>query len=189
MRKIIHWVHTSVDGFVSGPGGAFDWASLGPELADYSEALLERADTLLYGRVVWEMMAAHWPEADKRSSDEHSRKFAPAWRSMPKIVFSNTLEKDEWADRIIGGDIAAAVREIKAQPGRDLLLTGGSGLAASLTEHGLIDEYHIAVHPVVLGGGTPLFARGIARIPLRLVATRGCDGVRAVQHYERADQS
>ena len=185
MRKIIYWVHTSIDGFVDGPNGAFDWAVMGPELSDYSDSLDRRVDTLLFGRPVWEMMVGFWPEAESMSDDPHIARFAPFWRSTPKIVFSRTFAGDEWTHRVIHDDLAAEVGALKAEPGADLLLTGGSALAAALTEHGLIDEYHIAVHPVVLGGGRRLFAEPKERLSLRPVQSRLLDGRIVVTTYER----
>ena len=153
MRRIIYWVHTSVDGFVEGPNGEFDWPQLGPELDQYGRDLHERVDTLLYGRRVFEMMADYWPTAGSASDDPHDQWFAPVWHSTPKIVYSRSLRSTEWADQIIGGDLTVGVERLKSAPGADLLLNGGAELAAVLSDLGLIDEYHIVVHPVVLGGG------------------------------------
>ncbi|GAA2851368.1 riboflavin biosynthesis protein RibD [Actinoplanes cyaneus] len=184
MRKIIYWVHTSVDGFVNGPDGEFDWPVMGPELSAYSEGLDRTVDTLLFGRPVWEMMVGFWPRAESISDDPHTRAFAPFWRATPKIVFSRTYEGDDWTARIIRDDLRAEVTALKEQPGGDLLLTGGAGLAGALTEHGLIDEYHIAVHPVVLGGGKRLFAEPKQRLSLRATGSRLLDGQIVVTSYE-----
>jgi dihydrofolate reductase len=183
MRKIIYWVHTSVDGFVNGPNGEFDWAVMGPELSAYSDGLNRRVDTLLYGRPVWEMMVGFWPTVEPTVPDAHLATFAPFWRATPKIVFSHDYPGDDWADRVIRGDLRAEVTALKQQPGEDLLLTGGAGLAAALTELGLIDEYHIAVHPVVLGGGRPVFAEPKHRLRLRTGESRLLDGRIVVTDY------
>lgn len=185
MRKIIYWVHASIDGFIDGPNGEFDWPVFGPEMAAYSDRLNQRVDTLLYGRRVWQMMAGFWPTAESLFDDSHTATFAPFWRATPKIVFSRTYAGDEWVSRVIGESLAGEVADLKQRPGRDLLLTGGSGLASTLTELGLIDEYHIAVHPVVLGGGRPLFADPKERIDLRLVESTALDGSVVVSHYAR----
>jgi len=187
VRKIIHFVHESLDGFIEGPNGEFDWPTLGPELSAYSLDLNDRSDTFLYGRVTWEMMAGFWPNAESMSQDEHDLQFAPVWRETPKIVFSRTLKEAGWNTRVIGGDIAEKVTELKRQPGKDMLLMGGSNLPASLTGLGLIDEYHIVVHPVVLGGGKPVFREAKERINLRLVASRAFDGRTVLLRYERAE--
>jgi dihydrofolate reductase len=183
MRKIVYWVHASVDGFIDGPNGEFDWPRMGPELSAYSEALDQRVDTLLFGRPVWEMMVGFWPNAESISDDPHTAAFAPFWRATPKIVFSRSYAGDEWTSRVIGTDLAKEVAELKAEPGADLLLTGGSALAGALAELGLIDEFHIAVHPVVLGGGRPLFAHPEHRNNLRHVETTVLDGQVVVSQY------
>ncbi|NUO56480.1 MAG: dihydrofolate reductase [Hamadaea sp.] len=181
MRKVIYWVHTSIDGFVDGPNGEFDWPVMGPELSAYSDGLDKRVDTLLFGRVVWGMMSSFWPTAEQLSDDPHVARFAPFWRATPKIVLSRTYAGDDWTSAVVE---AAAVAELKQQDGRDLLLTGGIGAAAALTAHGLIDEYHIAVHPVVLGGGRPLFAHPADRLNLQLVDSVVADGRVVINHYE-----
>jgi dihydrofolate reductase len=186
MSKIIYWVHTSVDGFIDGPNGEFDWPVMGPELSAYSESLDEGVDTLLFGRPVWEMMVGFWPDAESISDDPHTAKFAPFWRATPKIVFSRTYQGDVWTSRVISANLAEEVAALKARRAGDMLLTGGAGLAAALTELGLIDEYHIAVHPVVLGGGRRLFAEPEHRKNLRLVDSRALDGKVVVNHYTLA---
>jgi len=187
MRKVIYWVHSSVDGFIDGPDGEFDWPVMGPELSAYSESLDQRVDTLLFGRPVWQMMVGFWPNAEAITQDPHTLAFAPFWRATPKIVFSRSYAGDEWTERVIRGDLDTEVGALKAQPGKDLLLTGGSGLAAALTERGLIDEYHIAVHPVVLGGGRKLFAEPGQRLNLRAGESRLLDGQVVVTSYHRAN--
>jgi dihydrofolate reductase len=186
MRKIIYWVHSSIDGFIDGPNGEFDWPVMGPELSAYSEGLDETVDTLLFGRPVWEMMVGFWPNAESMTDDPHVASFAPFWRATPKIVFSRSYAGDDWTSQVVSGDLAAEVGKLKAAPGGDLLLTGGSALAGKLAELGLIDEFHIAVHPVVLGGGRPLFAHPDQRRNLRLVNTTALDGRVVVSQYEQA---
>jgi dihydrofolate reductase len=187
MRKIIQWVVASVDGYIDGPNGEFDWAPLGPQIGEYSDRLHERADTFLFGRGVWEMMASYWPQAESMSDSEHDLKFAPIWRETPKVVFSRTLEKADWNTRVINDNLSEEVAALKRQPGKDMLLTGGSSLPGALTALGLIDEYHIAVHPVALGGGKPLFRESEQRVNLRLIDARTVDSGVVILHYQPAD--
>lgn len=184
MVKIIYWVHASVDGFIDGPNGEFDWPTMGPELSAYSEDLDKRVGTLLFGRPVWQMMVGFWPTAESVSDDPHVASFAPFWRATPKIVVSHTYPGDEWASRVIGANLAEEVAALKARSSGDVLLTGGAALAATLTRLGLVDEYHIAVHPVVLGGGRRLFASPEHRHHLRLVDSQVLDGRIVVTHYQ-----
>lgn len=190
MRKIIQWVVASADGYIDGPNGEFDWAATpGSQQTEYSDQLNERADTFLYGRGVWEMMAAYWPNAESISGDEHDMEFAKVWLETPKIVFSRTLEKADWNTRVISDNLAEEVAALKQQPGKDMIITGGSGLPASLTALGLIDEYHIAVHPLVLGGGKPVFRESEQRVNLRLVDSRTVDSKVVIMHYQPAQDA
>ncbi|HCT75864.1 MAG TPA: deaminase [Micromonosporaceae bacterium] len=186
MRKLIYWVHESLDGHIDGPNGEFDWPVMGPELSAYAIGMNDRVDTFLYGRVVWEMMSAFWPHAESMSDHEHDLKFAPIWRETPKIVFSRTLEKADWNARVISDNIAEEVAALKQQPGKDLLLNGGSKLAGALTEFGLIDEYQIFVHPVVLGGGKRLFLQSKERLNMQLIESRTFDSRTVLLRYQRA---
>lgn len=185
MRKILYIVNVSLDGRIEGPNGEFDWAAMGPELSDYSFSLHEHIDTFLYGRKAWDLMSGYWPNAETLSTDPHDLRFAPVWHDTAKIVVSTTLKKADWNTRVIGANLAEEITALKRLPGKGLLLTGGSGLAASLTELGLIDEYHLVVHPVVLGGGKPVFPTGAPGVGLRLIETRGLDGRTVLMRYER----
>lgn len=185
MRKILHFVHTSLDGFIEGPNGEFDWPEMGPELSSYGKELNERSDVFLYGRVVWDMMSFFWPQAESMSDHPHDLEFAPLWRKMPKVVVSRTLKSADWNTTVLGSieELAA----LKQQEGRDILLMGGSELATSLTAAGLIDEYHVVVHPVLLGGGKRLFPEGQDRHPLQLLESRVLDSRAVVLRHTRAD--
>lgn len=176
MREIVYTVHTSLDGCVEGPNGEFDWAAMGPELSGFSQELSARCGEFAYGRKVWDMMAAYWPTAESTSDHPHDIAFAPVWRKTPKVVFSRTLEKADWNTRVVGGDLAEVVRSLKAEPGGDVILMGGGELAAELTARGLIDEYLVFVHPVVLGGTKRPFAAGTPRLGLELLESRTFDG-------------
>jgi dihydrofolate reductase len=172
MRKIMYYVHQSLDGFIEGPNGEFDWAQLGPELGAYSMGLTERADLFLYGRTVWEMMSSYWPNAEAMNPDQHAIEFAPVWRRTPKVVLSTTLQSADWNTRIVrtADDLAA----IKTEPGKDVLLTGSASVASALASRGLLDEYHVVVHPVVLGGGKPAYQSAEGKT-FKLTETRSFD--------------
>jgi dihydrofolate reductase len=184
MRKVIYWVHTSVDGFISGPNGEFDWPELTPELSAYSDAMTDRVGIFLYGRVVWDLMSSYWPTADQVSDHPHDIRFAPIWRETPKVVFSRTLTEAGWHTRVTS-DVEPTVRAMKAEQGKDLLLTGGAGVAAELARLDLIDEYQIVVHPVALGGGKRVLPVG-ERLNLRLAETRAFDNRSVLLSYVRA---
>lgn len=184
MRKVIYWVHTSVDGFISGPNGEFDWPELTPELSDYSDEMTDRVGIFLYGRVVWELMSSYWPTADQVSDHPHSLKFAPIWRETPKVVFSRTITEAGWHARVTA-DVEGTVRALRAEEGKDMMVTGGAELAAVLASLDLIDEYQVVVHPVVLGGGKRVFPVR-ERVNLRLAETRAFDNRAVLLSYRRA---
>ena len=128
--------------------------------------------TFLYGRRMYELMAAYWPTADTDPSATPAMlEFARIWKDTPKIVFSRTLERVEWNSRLVRDDAAAEVARLKAQPGFDMDV-GGPTIASTLMRSGLIDEYRLFVQPVILGAGTPFFPSLDDRIGLTLVETR-----------------
>ena len=177
--SIRYFVHQSLDGHIEGPNAEFDWPVMGPELSRFSRALNDTADAFLYGRKVWEMMSGFWPHAEDMSDDPHDVAFAPIWREKAKVVVSSTLGEADWNTTVVAdpADLPSL--------GGDLILFGGTSLAGSLTELGLIDEYLIFVRPVVLGGGKPLFAERDTRIGFALAQTRTFDGNVVLLHYRK----
>lgn len=144
MRKLILQVAITLDALIEGPNGEYDWC-----LTDQDYGMTEfmkRIDAIFYGRKSYEMMLA-MPQG------EGANPFA----AIKGYVFSNTLAKSYPDTVLVSGDIKAKVIEIKNQPGKDIWLWGGASLTTSLLNAGLIDEMHLAVHPIVLGAGKPLF--------------------------------
>ena len=188
MRKVILWMQRSVDGYIEGPNRAFDWPIVREELHKYLNDQARALDTFLYGRRVYELMASFWPTADRNpSSTEQTVEFSRIWKPMPKIVFSRTLEHAEWNTRVVRENVGEEIARLKGQPGKDMALFGGADIAATFMRLGLIDEYRLFVHPVVLGGGTPLFGELDNRINLRLVEARTFAPGVVLLRYQRAD--
>jgi dihydrofolate reductase len=172
MRKVIYSMLVSLDGAIETPSRSLDWHLIDEEIHQFVNDQQREIDTYLYGRRLYELMAEYWPTADANPAAlAYEVEFARIWRDMPKIVFSKTLERVAWNSRLVRDDIAAEVARLKAQPGKDISV-GGAALAASLMRLGLIDEYQLFVHPIVLGGGTPFFPALDNPITLRLVETR-----------------
>ena len=171
MRKVIYSMGVSLDGFIAGPGGEIDWSAPDEELHRFHNEQTRELGAHFIGRGLYEEME-YWETADKNpSASEIVVEFARIWQSLPKIVFSKTLDEVEGNARLAGRGIAEEVAELKQQPGKDLAV-GGAGLASSFTKLGLIDEYRLFVSPVVLGGGTPFFPALNERIELELIETR-----------------
>lgn len=171
MGRIIHFVAQSLDGYISGPNGEFDWPVMDPEMARYGREIGEQADAFLYGRVVWDVMSSFWPRAEEVSDHPHDLEFAPQWRAKPKYVVSRTLSEADWNTTVVSD--VDRLADIKRD--RTLVLFGGADLAAALNDRGLIDEFVVCVHPVVLGGGKRVFPEGKPRTAVELVESRTLD--------------
>jgi dihydrofolate reductase len=171
VRKVIYAMGVSLDGFIAGPDGEIDWSAPDEELHRFHNEQTRELGAHLCGRRLYQEMV-YWETADENpSAAEHELEFARIWKSLPKIVFSNTLEQVEGNTRLAEGGVAEEVAGLKEQPGKDLAV-GGAGLASTFTKLGLIDEYRLFVNPVVLGGGTPYFPTLEERINLELLETR-----------------
>ncbi len=188
MRKVIYSMLVSLDGYIEAPSRSLDWHLIDEELHQFVNDQQEGIDTYLYGRRLYELMAAYWPTADANpSAPEYEVEFARIWKNMPKIVFSKTLEQVAWNSRLVRDNLAAEVARLKARPGKDISV-GGPTLAASFMRLGLIDEYQLFVHPIVLGGGTPFFPALDDPINLRLIETHTFGSGVVYLRYQRADE-
>jgi dihydrofolate reductase len=171
MRKLIYLMNVSLDGFIEGPNRELDWAHVDEESMSLFNDQQRGMDTLLYGRRLYEVMT-YWETAEADPSiSEVEREFARIWKNSTKLVFSKTLEQVQGNARLVRGDIAGEITKLKQQPGKDLEI-GGPNLASTVMQLGLIDEYRLVVHPVVLGSGTRFFPPLADKIDLRLVETR-----------------
>ncbi len=186
-RKVVLHMMTTLDGCVSGPNGELDWlfAFRDEERGKYLLEFYKGMDAILVGRTTYLAMAGFWPKAEENeSASDLDREFASVMNSTPKYVFSKTLGSVEWSNsRLARGDAPTAFRELKARPGRDMVLAGGLSTAKSFMEMGLVDEYRLVVHPVVLGIGRRLFEGLGAKLSLKLLEAKTFgDGVVAFRY-------
>ena len=170
MGTVIYSMGVSLDGFIAGPDGTIDWAAPDEELMRFHNEQTRQLGAHLCGRGLYQDMLP-WETAGESRSDPNELEFARIWKSLPRIVFSKTLEKVEGNARLVRNGVAEEVAKLKEQPGADVAV-GGAGLASSLIELDLIDEYRLFVNPVIVGGGTPFFPAREERIDLELVETR-----------------
>ena len=161
MRKIVLTEWVTLDGYASGPNNDMNFVgeSFNDEMGKYEDDIVGTADTLVLGRVTHESFAGSWPYVpDKPDADEGEKAYARKLNAMKKIVFSKTLEKAEWSGSTLVRDINPdEIRKWKQEDGKDMLIYGSASIVQQLTNLGLIDEYQILVHPVVVGGGKALF--------------------------------
>jgi dihydrofolate reductase len=175
----------SLDGFIAGPRGEIDWSAPEEQLHRFHNRQASEVGADLYGRRLYETMR-FWDTAEERPGiGPVELEFARIWRETPKVVLSRTLDEVEGNATLVKGDAAAEVARLKAAPGKPLAV-GGAGLAASLIEAGLVDEYRLFVFPVVLGGGTPFFPPLRERIELELVEMRTFPSRVAYLRYRRS---
>jgi len=166
MRRLIVSNVMSLDGFFESTDKKLDWFVPDEEFFAYAKDMLRSTDTLIFGRLTYELMAAYWPSAPK---DE----IADAMNNLPKVVFSQTLDKVDWSkSRLVKGDAAKEIAKLKQQSGKDMVVLGSAALASSLLTAGLIDEYRVILTPVLLGGGNPLFDGIHGRLRLELNRTK-----------------
>ncbi len=171
MRKVIYSTMVSLDGFTADPNRNLDWAIIDEELHQFVNDQEREIDTYLFGRRMYEVMT-YWETADQDPSiPEYMLEYARIWKRILKIVFSKTLEQVQGNARLVRGNIVEEIAQLKAQSGKDMSV-GGAHIASTLIQLGMIDEYRLFVHPVVLGGGTPMFPALDNKINLRLVETR-----------------
>ena len=174
MRKLISFMHISLDGFVAGPNGEMNWITLGEEIFDHVGERIGDTDTALYGRVTYEMMENYWPTAgDKPNASRHDMKHSKWYKKAHKIVLSKTMKDAGLTDTtIISDNISVKINEIKQQAGGEILLFGSPTATHSLIQQNLIDGYWLFVNPIILGQGIPLFTNIKDKMKLQLLTTR-----------------
>jgi dihydrofolate reductase len=174
VRKIITTTWVTLDGFIAGPNEEMDWVMVDEEMGKYEDDMVSNADTLLLGRVTYQSFAGSWPHVpDNPAVSPEEKEYARKLNAMHKIVFSKTLPTVEWNNSTLVKEvIPEEITKLKQEPGRDMLVYGSASIVQTLTNYGLIDEYQILVHPVVLGGGKPLWSDILERRKLKLVKTK-----------------
>lgn len=171
MRKLIYAMTASVDGYIAKPDGSIDWAPPpSEELFRFHTKRVENTDVQICGRRLYETML-YWEKVDEGALNADQIKFAKIWKALPKLVFSTTLQGVVGNSRLVRNGLAEEVSRLKEQPGNDIAV-GGAQLAHACMKLNLIDEWHLFVSPVLLGGGTPYFPPLDEMTNLDLVETK-----------------
>ncbi|WP_080055346.1 dihydrofolate reductase family protein [Spirosoma aerolatum] len=188
MRKLILFMHVSLDGFVCGRNNEQDWMTLDDhEMGEFMASDFQKTvDTMLVGRVLYEGFASFWPTVPTMPNTPPELVDFAYWMiNTPKIVFSKTLQTVEWTNsHLAQHDLAEEVAQLKQKPGGDIIVFGGATLVAALAEQNLIDEYRIKLEPILLGAGKPLFAQIQDRIKLKLTKSRAFSSGVVGLYYE-----
>jgi dihydrofolate reductase len=188
MRKVIVSMNITLDGFMAGPDCELDWhfSYWNEEMAEIATDQLKRADTILLGRVTYKAMSKYWPAVLlDPSSPRQDLAFAGMMNSYHKIVFSTTMEHADWSNSsLVQDNIIHEVRLLKKQPGKNMIIYGSGTIASLFMRYGLVDEYVLWVHPVVLGKGKPFFKKLSDKHYLRLVKSTTFKSGVVLLYYE-----
>src|SRR6188474_2825154 len=177
MRKIISFMHISLDGFVAGPNGEIDWVKVDEEIFDHVGKRISEGDTALYGRVTYQMMENYWPTAgDKPTATRHDIEHSKWYSKVHKVVLSKTMKDAGLTNTsIISDNLPDRINELKQTRdggSKNILLFGSPTATHSLIQLNLIDGYWLFVNPIILGRGIPLFVDIKDKIKLKLLTTR-----------------
>lgn len=187
MRKLIFFMHSSLDGFVAGPNGEMDWIKHDEALFDFVATMTEKADTALYGKNTYLMMEAYWPTAgDKPDASKHDKEHAAWYNAVQKIVLSTSLDRSGLKNTlVISSNIGEEISAIKNRVGKNILIFGSPSASHSLLGLGLVDEFWVFMNPLLLGRGMPLFKNIQSPVNLKLVESKTFDCGVIGLHYEK----
>jgi len=186
MRGVTYSMGVSLDGYIVGPDGSFDWTAPDEDVFRFVTDEIREVGVHLLGRQLYETML-YWETADQDPSlDDSMLEWAAIWKRLPKVVFSRTLSAVQGSARLASGGLAEEIERLRAEPREGDIAIGGATLAAEAAALGLIDEYRARVYPVLLGGGIPFFAQRERRVDLELVETRTFSSGVAYLHYRVA---
>jgi dihydrofolate reductase len=172
MRSVTYSMGVSLDGYIVGPDGTFDWSPPDEEVFRFWIDEIREVGVHLLGRRLYETML-YWETADQDPSlGDAEIEWAALWKPLPKVVFSTTLSSVQGNARLASGGVAEEIERLRAEPGEGDIAIGGATLAAEAAASGLIDEYRLIVYPVLVGGGIPFFPQRERRVDLELVETR-----------------
>lgn len=183
MRSVTYSMGVSLDGYICGPDGGFDWTTPDEEVFRFWIDEIRGVGIHLMGRRLYETML-YWETADQdRSLDDAELEWAALWKPLPKVVFSTTLSAVQGNARLAAGGLADEVARLRAEAEEGDIAIGGATLAADAAALDLIDEYRAMVHPVLVGGGIPFFPQRERRVDLELVETRTFGSRVVYVHY------
>ena len=181
MRSVTYSISVSLDGYIVGPDGGFDWTAPVEEVFHFATDEVRELGVHLLGRRLYETML-YWETADQDPSLDvvvggavglaAMLEFAAIWKALPKVVFSTTLSAVQGNTRLVSGGLAEEIERLRAESGEGNIAIGGATLAAEAAALGLIDEYRARVYPVLVGGGISFFPQRERRVDLELVETR-----------------
>lgn len=191
MRKLKLQVQMTVDGYIGGPNGEMDWLTFDWDdaLKQYVEELTEPVDCIVLGRKLAQGFIPHWTTV-AAASDSPEAAAGKKFTNTPKVVFTKTLDRSEWANTVLAkGDLVEEINNLKQQPGGDIIAYGGATFVSALIKYSLIDEYHLFINPVAIGNGMPIFKDLGSKQHLALVKSTAFDcGIVVLKYVLERDE-
>lgn len=182
MRKLTVFNLMTLDGYIAGENGDISWHNVDEEFQELANAASNSGNTLLFGRVTYELMAGFWPTAEAMRTDPI---VAAGMNRSEKIVFSRTMNKADWNNaKLVKDDMLGEVGRLKQGSGKDLTVLGSGSIVSQLAQAGLIDEYDILLNPVVIGKGRTMFEGMTKKLALKLIETRRFGNGNMLLKYE-----
>jgi dihydrofolate reductase len=187
MRKIVVFMHVTLDGFVAGPKGEMDWINIDDDIFEYAGNQTDFADTALYGKNTFLMMNGYWPTAaNQPNASKHDIQHSNWYNQVEKIVLSTTLEgKDYPGIKIVSKNLENEMDKLKQKSSKNILIFGSAGAVHSLMSLNLINDYWLMVNPVILGQGIPLFSDIKEKINVKLAESNVFQSGVVCLHYEK----
>lgn len=183
MRSVVYSMSMSLDGYIAGPDGGFNWSMPDEDVFRAATEEVRGVGVHLLGRKLYETMV-YWETAEEEGQlDALEVEFAHLWKALPKVVFSSRLTGVVGNTRLASGTLIEEIQRLRDDPADDCIAIGGATLAAAVADLGLIDEYRIRIYPVLVGGGLPFFAHHGRRDDLELVENRTLGGGVAYLRY------
>lgn len=186
MRKLTVFNLMTLDGYIAGENGDISWHNVDDEFQELANAASNSGNTLLFGRVTYDLMAGFWPTPEALKADSI---VAAGINKSEKIVFSRTLKTADWNNtRLVKDDMLGEVRRLKHGSGKDLTVLGSGSIVSQLAQAGLIDEYDVLLNPVIIGKGRTMFEGLTKRLALKLIETRQFGNGNMLLKYEPAEK-
>ena|SRR5258705_6762416 len=185
MRKLVSFMHVSLDGFVAGPNGEMDWILVDEEIFDYAGYRTNEADTALYGRVTYDMMEGYWPTAaDQPNASKHDIEHSKWYKKVDKVVLSRSMKGKTLPNtKIVSNHISEEINQLKKVPGEEIIIFGSPSATHALMQLNLIDEFWVFVNPILVGQGIPLFKDIPQRVKLKFIKSHAFSCGVVCLHY------
>jgi dihydrofolate reductase len=188
MRKLISFMHTSLDGYAATTNGEMNWVIVNEEMFELAGQMTDKADTAIYGRGTWLIMQAYWPTAaDQPNPSKHDLEHSAWYNKVEKVIVSETMQGQKLPNTtIISDNLKEKIEELKKKPGKNIIMFGSPTLTRSLMELDLIDELWLFLDPLVLGHGRSFFGRTADIMKFKLLSNNTYSGGVVCLHYQRA---